>query len=71
LADVTGPRYRNGKRREKTAILNEFCQSTGYNRKHAISILRNAGKKQTRRINGRTVNVKITAKTHRKRLYTP
>jgi hypothetical protein len=71
LADVTGSRYRNGKRREKTAILNEFCKSTGYNRKYAITILRNAGKKQMRRINGRMVNVKITAKTHRKRLYTP
>jgi transposase InsO family protein len=71
LADVTSSRYRTGKRREKTVILNEFCQSTGYNRKYAISILRNAGKKQTRRINGRTVNVIITAKTRKKRLYTP
>jgi transposase InsO family protein len=71
LADVTGSRYRSGKRRKKSAILDEFCASTGYNRKYAIGILRNAGKKQTRRINGRTVNVKITAKTHKKRLYTP
>ena len=69
LTDVTGPRYRKAKKTEKGLILNEFCQSTGYNRKYAITLLRNAGKTQARRINGKTVTVKITAQTRRKRVY--
>ena len=69
LADVTGPRYRKAKKAGKGVILDEFCQSSGYNRKYAITLLRNAGKTQLRRINGKTVKVKITARTRRKRVY--
>ncbi|GHU52471.1 integrase [Bacilli bacterium] len=69
LADVTGPRYRTAKKARKSVILDEFCQSSGYNRKYAITLLRNAGKAQLRQINGKTVKVKITARTRRKRVY--
>jgi hypothetical protein len=33
-------RYRNGPRKEKTSILDEFCATLGYHRKHAIRLLR-------------------------------
>jgi hypothetical protein len=56
---------------EKIVILNEFCHTTKYNRKYAISLLRNAGKTQVRRLNGKTVKVKITAGTRKKRRYEP
>jgi hypothetical protein len=70
LADVTGGRYRKAGRKDKKKILDEFCQNTGYHRKHAIAVLRNAGKTQLRRIGKETVKVKITAKARGKRVYT-
>jgi hypothetical protein len=33
-------RYRNAPRKEKTSILDEFCATLGYHRKHAIRLLR-------------------------------
>src|SRR5271157_5403639 len=33
-------RYKNASRHEKTIILNEFCTTCGYHRKHAIRLLR-------------------------------
>jgi hypothetical protein len=33
-------RYKRAARKEKTAILNEFCATCGYHRKHAIRLLR-------------------------------
>jgi hypothetical protein len=33
-------RYRNASRREKASILDEFCATLGYHRKHAIRVLR-------------------------------
>ena len=71
LANVTGPRYRTAGKTEKGVILNEFCHSTGRHRKYAITLLRNAGKTQLRRLNGKTAKVNITATTRRKRRYTP
>ena len=65
LADVTGPRYRKSKKAGKSVMLDEFCQSSGYNRKYAITLLRNAGKTPSRRIN----SSKITARTRHKRVY--
>jgi hypothetical protein len=69
LADVTGPRYRKAGRKDKKKILDEFCHNTGYHRKYAIAVLRNAGKTQLRRIGKETLRVKITAKTCGKRVY--
>jgi len=33
-------RYRNATRNEKVLILNEFCATLGYHRKHAIRVLK-------------------------------
>jgi hypothetical protein len=33
-------RYKNAPRHEKTVILDEFCATCGYHRKHAIRILK-------------------------------
>jgi len=69
LTNVTGPRYRKARKAEKTVILNEFCENTGYNRKYAIGLLKHAGKTQTRRIDGKMVKVEITVKPRKKRHY--
>jgi hypothetical protein len=50
LADVISPRYRKSGKAKKSTILDEFCQSTGYTRKYAITLLRHAGKAQPRRV---------------------
>jgi len=34
-------RYKRASRKEKTSILNEFCTTCGYHRKHAIRLLKN------------------------------
>jgi hypothetical protein len=34
-------RYKRAHRKEKTVILNEFCNNCGYHRKHAIRLLNN------------------------------
>ena len=69
LADVTGARYRKACKAAKSRILDEFCQSTAYHRKYAITLLQHAGKTQLRRIGNQTLKVKITAKTRKKRAY--
>ena len=38
--DVVHPRYKYASKKEKAAILDEFCQVCGYHRKHAIRLLR-------------------------------
>lgn len=38
--EAISTRYRHASRNEKTAILNEFCSTCGYHRKHAIRLLR-------------------------------
>jgi hypothetical protein len=69
LANVTGTRYRNANKTDKSRILDEFCHSTNYHRKYAISLLRYAGKIQLRRIGKQMVKVKITAGIRKKRVY--
>jgi transposase InsO family protein len=69
LARVTAPRYRKADKAKKTAILTEFCHNSGYNRKYAITVLRQIGKKHLRHIDGKTVNVLIVSKSHKKRIY--
>jgi len=39
LISAVKPRYLKARRKEKTKILVEFCQNTGYNRKYAITIM--------------------------------
>lgn len=38
--EVVFLRYKKASRREKTKILDEFCATSGYHRKHAIRLLR-------------------------------
>lgn len=35
------PRYKKASKKQKRAILDEFCHNCGYNRKHAIRLLNN------------------------------
>ena len=46
-------RYAKAGKNEKTKILDEFVQLTGYNRKYAISVLRKCFKKKTYTYNGK------------------
>jgi len=39
LLSVVAPRYRKADREEKSRILDEFVESTGYGRKHALALL--------------------------------
>ena len=40
LAEELAPRYRRARRRERGEILDGFCLATGYERKHALRVLR-------------------------------
>jgi hypothetical protein len=52
-------RYQKANRKEKSAILNEFIQLTGYNRKYALRILNQRQSPQALLVvNGETVKLK-------------
>jgi hypothetical protein len=42
LASALAPRYQDARKSEKTAILDEFVQNSGFHRKYAVSVLRAA-----------------------------
>lgn len=44
VADMSAGRYRQARKKEKTVILNEFVQVTGYGRSYARLVLRNHGR---------------------------
>jgi hypothetical protein len=44
LSKEVARRYQKARRGERMDILDEFCQSIGYNRHYAASILRNLGR---------------------------
>src|SRR5438105_5498788 len=44
VAAATAGRYRRERKREKTAILNEFVELTGFARSYAAMVLRNHGR---------------------------
>lgn len=44
VADMSARRYRQARQKEKTVILNEFVQVTGYGRSYARLVLRNQGR---------------------------
>jgi tRNA A37 threonylcarbamoyladenosine dehydratase len=63
-------RYRKAKKTEKTKILDEYLKLLGGgNRKYAIFALNREGKKQLRLIDGENVNVIVTSRARRKRVY--
>lgn len=77
LVRETAKRYRQAGKRQKGLILDEFVQSTGYNRKYAIHILANEGKVSWSKAPGQVVGVRMKAtyrggrrqKSGRKRVY--
>ena len=63
-------KYRKAKKAEKTKILNEYLELLGKgNRKYEIYALNREGKKQTRLLGSKYVNVKITSNQRKKRVY--
>ncbi|MDR2542188.1 MAG: DDE-type integrase/transposase/recombinase [Treponema sp.] len=66
LTNEVSKRYQKAKKKEKTLILNEFVQNTGYNRKYALHKLVNWGKAVTVRIDGETVKLKSGTDKRRK-----
>ena len=70
LTYTVAPRYKKAKKKEKSVILHEFCENTGYERKYAIKKLRYAWdhpdtrkqKKQIRRKPSKYIMIKTTLK---------
>ncbi|NBB90551.1 MAG: transposase, partial [Spirochaetes bacterium] len=46
LTNEIAVRYRSESKSGKRAILDEFCQATGYHRKYAMQLLNSWGKKK-------------------------
>src|SRR5260370_39985863 len=44
IAEATAGRYRRARKKEKTAILNEFVELSGFARSYASLVLRNHGR---------------------------
>ncbi len=57
ITQVIVRRYRNADKKGKKKILDEFTHMTSYNRKYAIHLLTNWGKKIMRTISGKTVQL--------------
>jgi|TARA_B100001971_G_C18188214_1_gene536950 hypothetical protein len=68
LTQELARRYRRSDRKRKTAILDEFVKTTGYQRKYAIHLLANWGKSKTRIIDGELVNLVVGRPKKRKRV---
>ncbi|AEF82758.1 integrase catalytic domain-containing protein [Leadbettera azotonutricia] len=66
LAREISMRYRKAGKKGKTAILDEFVQNTGYNRKYALHLLANWGRTELVRLAGRVVKLKADAFKKRK-----
>lgn len=64
----TVQRYRRADKKGKQTILDEFIRMTGYNRKYAIHLLANWGKKYHRMVEGKPVKFVIgTSKSYKKK----
>lgn len=55
----TAARYRRSSKKQKAKILDEFVETTGYNRRYAGWILRNWYKKRYIRLEGQLIEVVI------------
>jgi hypothetical protein len=66
ITAVTAHRYRAADRKGKTAILDEFTATTGYNRKYALHVLANRGGTCLAQVEGKTVKL-TAARPKRKR----
>ena len=61
-------RYRQASRREKTLILNEFVQTTGYNRKYALRVLGKRGIPEALTVAG---GKPVKLKPEKRKMYPP
>ena len=66
LTREVSKRYQQAGKKEKTKILDEFTENTGYNRKYALHILANWGKSITVKLNRKTLLLKAEKGKHRK-----
>jgi hypothetical protein len=66
LTNEVSKRYQKSERKEKTLILNEFIQTTGYSRKYALHKLANWRKTTTVQIDRETVKVIACIRKRRK-----
>jgi hypothetical protein len=60
-------RYQKSSKKEKTKILNEYVELTGYNRKHAITLLSNWGKEKIIIVENKPVKMIIGKRRKQKR----
>ena len=67
LTQEIARRYRRTGKKEKRMILNEFTRTTGYNRKYAIHLLANWGKKRIQMIDGKPVQFVVGKLKKRKK----
>jgi hypothetical protein len=59
ITAVVSKRYRTADRKGKTKILDEFTATTGYNRKYAVRVLKNAGRTVCGTVDGKPVKYKV------------
>jgi hypothetical protein len=62
-------RYRKSNKAGKRRILDEFCQTSGYHRKYAITLLTHEDKQRHLRIGGKTVKARIRHQSRTRREY--
>jgi hypothetical protein len=58
LANEVSPRYKHAGKKEKGAILNEFCRNTGYKRKYAVHLLTTWNTAHWVKLDGKLVRLK-------------
>jgi len=64
----TAPKYRKaGKKKKKGEKLDQFVELTGYNRKYAIFLLQNGGKRRVVKIDGELVEIVVGSVRKKKR----
>ena len=71
LTDQVARRYRSAARKDKTVILGEFVEATGYTRKYAIHLLNSWGRTRVVRIDGQTVKLVVGRPRRAKRRARP
>ena len=59
LTEQVARRYRSAARKDKTVILGEFVEATGYTRKYAIHLLNSWGRTRVVRIDGQMVKLVV------------
>jgi len=63
----TAPKYRQAGKKKKGEMLDHFLELTGYNRKYAIFLLQNWGKRRVVHISGELVEIVVGSVRKRKR----